>query len=98
MAPGGNRGNDFLTTPDGTDGRPGLTKTAYDWFRPNEAVPIQIKPIIKRAEQVYQKVGLVKNVIDLMGDFASQELGLFTKTQRLKPFIETGLKKLMERS
>ena len=95
MAPGGNRSNDFRNlTPDGTDGRPGLTKTAYDWFRPNEAVPIQIKPIIKRAEQVYQKVGLVKNVIDLMGDFASQGIRIVHKDPKTQTFYRNWFKKV----
>ena len=87
--------NDFSNlTPDGTGSRPGLTKQAYNWFRPNEAVPLQIKPIIKRAEEVYQKVGLVKNVIDLMGDFASQGIRIVHKDQKTQTFFRNWFKKV----
>ena len=63
-----NRSNDYSNLlPGGIHGKPGLTRRGYDYFRPDEAVPTEIKLIIRRADDVYQRVGLVKNVIDLMG-------------------------------
>jgi len=53
---------DFSNIDGPTSGRPGLTRSDYDYFRPDEAVPTEIKQIIRRADDVYQRVGLVKNV------------------------------------
>jgi len=57
-------------------GRPGLTRRDYDYFRPDEAVSSEIKGIFRQADDIYSRVGLVKNVIDLMGDFACQGIRL----------------------
>jgi len=80
-------GLDYSNLDGNTSGRPGLTRSDYDFFRPDEAVPRQFKIIIKRAEEVYQKVGLVKNVIDLMGDFAAQGIRPVHKNKRIERFF-----------
>lgn len=77
-----------------TGGRPGLTRSDYDFFRPDEAVPKHVKGIIRRAEDIYQRVGLVKNVIDLMGDFGSQGISLVHKNKRIERFYRTWFKKV----
>ena len=78
---------DYSGLDTNTSGRPGLTRSDYDYFRPEEAVPRNgIKPIIARAEDIYQKVGLVKNVIDLMGDFGVQGIRLVHKNKRIERF------------
>ena len=41
-------------------------------FRSDEQVPTQQKKIIKMCMDAYDKVGIIRNVIDLMGDFGSQ--------------------------
>ena len=87
-------GQDYSKLDTNTDGRPGLTRTDYDFFRPNEAIPKQIKAIIQRAELVYQRVGLVKNVIDLMGDFAVQGVKLVHKNKRIERFYRQWFKKI----
>ena len=75
-------------------GRPGLTRTDYDFFRPDEAVPKKMKIILRRAEDIYQRVGLVKNVIDLMGDFAVQGVKLVHKNKRIERFYRQWFKKV----
>ena len=77
-----------------TGGRPGLTRSDYYAFRPEEAPPHKIKNILVRAEEIYQKVGLVKNVIDLMGDFASQGIRLVHKNKRIERFYRKWFKKI----
>ena len=86
--------NDFSNLDGNTGGRPGLTRTDYDYFRPDEAVPKQVKRIIKKAEDVYQKVGLVKNVIDLMGDFGVQGIKIVHKNKRIERFYRNWFKKV----
>jgi len=87
-------GLDYSGLDTNTDGRPGLTRSDYDFFRPDEAVPKRIKNIIKKAEDIYQRVGLVKNVIDLMGDFASQGISLVHKNKRIEKFYKAWFKKI----
>lgn len=88
------RTNDFSTVVPGISSRPGLTRLGYDYFRPGEAVPTQIKDIIRRADDIYQSVGLVKNVIDLMGDFAVQGIKLSCKSKRTERFYRKWFKKI----
>lgn len=85
---------DFSRLDGPTGSRPGLTRDDYYAFRPDEAVPRKIKLIISRAEDIYQRVGLVKNVIDLMGDFAVQGVRLVHKNKRIERFYRTWFKKI----
>jgi len=90
-----NRSNDYSgLLPNNIHGKPGLTRRGYDYFRPDEAVPIQIKEIIHRADDVYQRVGLVKNVIDLMADFAVQGIKPVHKNKRIEKFYRKWFKKV----
>lgn len=85
---------DFSNLDGDTGGRPGLTRNDYYAFRPDEAVPKKVKLIIRRAEDIYHRVGLVKNVIDLMGDFAVQGIKLVHKNKRIEKFYRTWFKKI----
>ena len=87
-------GLDYSNLDSNTSGRPGLTRADYDFFRPSEATPRHIKHILIRAEDIYQRVGLVKNVIDLMGDFASQGIRLVHKNKRIERFYRQWFKKV----
>jgi hypothetical protein len=75
-------------------GRPGLTKSDYDYFRPDEAIPTEIKAIFAMADQIYNRVGLVKNVIDLMGDFSSQGIRLVHPNKRIEKFYRNWFDKV----
>jgi hypothetical protein len=85
---------DFSNLDGNTGGRPGLTRNDYYAFRPDEAIPKKIKLIIYRADDIYQRVGLVKNVIDLMGDFAVQGIKLVHKNKRIERFYRRWFKKI----
>lgn len=84
----------FLNLDGPISGRPGLTRTDYDYFRPDEAVPREIKAIFAMADQIYDRVGLVKNVIDLMGDFASQGIRLVHPNKRIQRFYRNWFEKV----
>jgi len=88
------RTNDFSNILPNISGKPGLTRAGYDYFRYDEAVPQKIKEIIKRAEEIYQRVGLVKNVIDLMADFAVQGIKPVHKNKRIERFYRRWFKKV----
>ena len=88
------RGNDYSNLLPNISSKPGLTRLGYDYFRPDEATPTKLKEIIKRADDVYQKVGLVKNVIDLMADFAVQGIKPVHKNKRIERFYRKWFKKV----
>ena len=66
--------------------RPSFYRSDYDAFRPGEALPKRQKRIMKMCMQAYEKVGIVRNVIDLMGDFAGQGLTLVHPNKSIERF------------
>jgi hypothetical protein len=46
-------------------------RSDYDYFRPSYTVPQLQKEIIGMCMEAYQKVGLIRNVVDLMSDFGA---------------------------
>jgi hypothetical protein len=85
---------DYSNLDSNTSGRPGLTRSDYYYFRPGEQIPSNVKNVIKKAEDIYQRVGLVKNVIDLMGDFASQGIRVVHRNKRIEKFYKQWFKKI----
>tara|TARA_R110000765_G_scaffold68868_1_gene133240 strand:+ start:7460 stop:9583 length:2124 start_codon:yes stop_codon:yes gene_type:complete len=66
--------------------RPSFSRSDYDAFRPGEAVPTQQKRIIGMCMGAYDKVGIIRNVIDLMSDFSSQGLVLVHPNKTIEKF------------
>jgi len=85
---------DFSNLDGPTSGRPGLTRSDYDYFRPEESIPTHIKGIFNKADVIYNRVGLVKNVIDLMGDFACQGIRLVHPNKRIERFYRNWFEKI----
>jgi hypothetical protein len=85
---------DYSNLDGPTGGRPGLTKGDYYAFRPEEAPPYLIKNILQRSDQIYQNNGLIKNVIDLMGDFGSQGVRLVHRNKKVERFYKKWFKKV----
>lgn len=78
--------NTFQNIDNSTSVRDGFTKRDYNYFRPNEMAPWMSKDIIRTCMMAYDRVGLVKNVIDMMADFTSQGIEIVhpvPKIQRL---------------
>lgn len=66
--------------------REGFTRRDYDYFRPEEAIPYLQRDVIALCMSTYRKVGIVRQVIDLMGDFGSQGIRIVhddPSTQRI---------------
>jgi hypothetical protein len=80
------RGRDFSSLTTRLSGRPGLRQSDYDYFRPSEAVPVKPKEIIAFARKAYRRIGLIRNAIDLMGDFACQGIRLVHPNPRIEQF------------
>ena len=82
----GSRTRDFSDLTSNLSGRPGLGQVDFDWFRPGSAVPKKPKEIIAFARSAYRRIGLIRNAIDLMGDFACQGIRLVHQNPRIEKF------------
>ena len=80
------RGRSYLDIEDGISVRQSYRKGDYYGFRPGEEPPTLEKEIIERCMNAYEKVGIIKNVIDLMGDFGSQGISLVHTDKNAQKF------------
>ena len=77
--------------------RQGFSRDDYYRYRSDERVPSEQKRIIKTCMEAYNKVGIIKNVIDLMGDFASQGIDLVHPNKKIERFYKKWFKKVRGR-
>jgi len=85
---------DFLDIEPNRSVRPGFTKNDYYAFRPEEQIPSQQKRIIKMCMDAYDKVGIIRNVIDLMGDFGCQGINIVHENKSVEDFYQQWFKKI----
>ena len=90
----------FLDVESNRSVRTGIGRSDYDRFRPDEAVPKKQKDIMRLCMHAYDKVGIIRNVIDLMGDFSSQGIAIVHPNKRIENFYRRWFKKVggIERS
>ena len=74
--------------------RTGFTRQDYDRFRQAEAVPKRQKEAIRMCMAAYDKVGIIRNVIDLMGDFAAQGITIVHPNKRIEKFYRKWFEKV----
>jgi hypothetical protein len=84
----------FLDIEPNRSVRPGFTKQDYYAFRPNEAVPSQQKRAMKMCIDAYSKVGIIRNIIDLMGDFGSQGISIVHPNKSVEKFYQQWFKSI----
>jgi hypothetical protein len=82
----------FLDIEPSRSVKPGFTPRDYYAFRPNEAVPNQQRSIIKMCMDAYDKVGIIRNIIDLMGDFGSQGIEIVHPNKSVEKFYQQWFK------
>lgn len=63
---------DFSNLLPGISGRPGLTREDFEYFRPDSIIPKKPREILISCEKAYWQVSIINNVINIMGDYASQ--------------------------
>jgi hypothetical protein len=61
----------------------------FEYFRGSQAVPERPEEIIEMCMMAARKVGLVKNVLDLMGDFGSQGIRIQHPNPRVQKFYNS---------
>lgn len=74
--------------------RPSFDRGDYEAFRPNEMSHGSKKQNIKMCGEAYKKVGIIRNVIDLMGDFASQGISIVHEDKSVEKFYKEWFKKV----
>ena len=73
--------------------RPSFGHSDYYAFRPEEQTPRRAKRVIKMCMDAYDKVGIVRNVIDLMGDFGCQGINIVHENKSVEKFYQQWFKK-----
>jgi hypothetical protein len=68
--------------------KPQFTHNDYYAFRPNEAVPAQQRRAIKMCIDAYDKVGIIRNIVDLMGDFGCQGIQIVHPNKSVEKFYQ----------
>ena len=84
----------FLDIEPNISVRTGFDRRDYDRFRSGESVPQKQKEAIRMCMAAYDRVGLVRNVIDLMGDFACQGINLVHPNKRIEKFYKAWFNKI----
>jgi hypothetical protein len=84
---------DYLDIEPSRSVRPSFTSNDYYAFRPEEEIPKRSKRIIKMCMDAYDKVGIVRNIIDLMGDFGSQGISIVHENKSVEKFYQQWFKK-----
>ncbi len=74
--------------------RDGYSRDDYNAFRPEEATPGNAKGVIKASMYAYKKIGIVRNVIDLMADFACQGIEIVHPNKRIEKFFQFWARKV----
>lgn len=60
----------------------------YYKFRPNESIDGTYKSVMKKSAKAYENVGLIKTIIDLMGDFTSQGATISHSNKAIERFYK----------
>ena len=82
----GYRGQTYIDVEPNRSVRPQFGRSDYDAFRPGEAVPHRQQKIMLACGTAYDKVGIIRNIIDLMSDFGSQGLVLVHPNKKVEQF------------
>ena len=90
----GSRTRNFSDLTTTLSGKPGLRNSDYDYFRPDQTVPETHKEIIAFARKAYRRIGLIRNAIDLMGDFACQGISIVHPNKRIEKFYKRWFQKI----
>lgn len=78
-----------------TYGRPGFTRRAYEDQRCAERIPTKHREIMMEAERIYEQVGLVRNIIDLITDFTISGIRVVHKQPSVERFYQNWFARIM---
>lgn len=70
------------------------TRSDYDYFRTGSTIPERYEEVLPLCLKSYEKVGIIKNVIDLMSDFGSKGIRLQHPNKTVERFYKKWFKKV----
>lgn len=68
--------------------RPGFDREDYEFFRPNESIPVHLNAITYACMRMYNKVGIIKNTVDTMSDFTAQGIKIVHPKPGVQAFFQ----------
>lgn len=71
-----------------------FNKPEYDMYRPNERLPFTFRDVIKACRVSYLKNGVVRNVIDMMTDFATEDFRFIHPDKKVEAFFKVWSNKI----
>lgn len=69
-------------------------RSDYDYYRPSSRIPDDPIEIMKLCTKAYKKIGIVRNVIDLMSEFACKGIKLQHPVPAIQRFFEKWFEKV----
>lgn len=84
----------FRDIDSNTSVRDSYSNLDYEYFRPNESVPKRHKDIIGACMEAYKKVSIVRQVIDMMGDFCAQGIRVVHPNKSIERFYQAWFDKV----
>ncbi len=78
--------NDYSNLAPNVSGQPGFDRSHYEAFRPAERLPVKRNDILDAVKKAYEQVGTIRNIIDLMSDFACQGIRIVHPNKRIEKF------------
>ncbi len=91
---GGNYSRDFRDIDTNISVRSPYSRTDYEYFRGNEALPKNHKELIRWCMSAYKENGLIRNIVDLMGDFVTQGVRLVHPNKSVEAFYNWWWKRI----
>lgn len=89
-----NHGTSHIARASSTNKRAGFNRHDFDVDRPNDRLPTDHKEIVAACQSVYRRVGMVRNIIDLMTDFAAEGLTLHHTVKTQERFFQEWAKRV----
>lgn len=77
-----------------TSVRDTYSRLDYEFFRPNEAMPRRHKDIIGACMEAYKRISIIRQVIDMMGDFCGQGVRLVHPNKSIEKFYQAWFEKV----
>lgn len=69
-------------------------RSDYNYFRPGETPPEKHRDILVACNNTYRRTGIIKNIIDLMADFAAQGVRIVHPSPKVQRFYRAWARKV----
>jgi hypothetical protein len=84
----------FMNAGTNVSVRDGMSRFDWEYFRPEEAIPRQTRNIIYACQMAYKRIGFIRNIIDIMGEFTCQGIRLVHQNPSVQKLYEEWAKKV----